>query len=342
MGDLVRWDAARMAVLDARRGLAEANVSDEVQAIGSVGEAMRAYGAVTNDKNIEIDGAEIRIRAERRLGELLIAQKETIGLATGGTHGGRPSKLGAKREPSLGAPPTLAEAGIGKKLSSRSQELARLPVVEFEGLMQKWRADAETKPERVTTSLLRGNGNYSKAIFTGENEWYTPTESIEAARDVLGNFDLDPASSAAAQRQVQATEFFDKNDDGLTRTWRGRVWLNPPYSQPAIGEFVSKLVAELYAGHVTSAVMLTHNYTDTAWFHEAQSAATAICFTRGRVKFVNPAGETAAPTQGQAFFYFGSNPAPFVARFSEIGFVVPATWVRSSVLNDKGRAMLKR
>ena len=129
----------------------------------------------------------------------------------------------------------------------------------------------------------------------------------------------------------------------LTGTaWRGRAWLNPPYSQPAIGEFVSKLVAELYAGHVTSAVMLTHNYTDTAWFHEAQSAATAICFTRGRVKFVNPAGETAAPTQGQAFFYFGSNPAPFVARFSEIGFVVPATWVRSSVLNDKGRAMLKR
>ena len=183
--------------------------------------------------------------------------------------------------------------------------------------------------------------DYPKAIFTGENKWYTPTESIEAARDVLGEFDLDPASSAAAQRQVQATEFFDKNDDGLTRPWRGRVWLNPPYSQPAIGEFVSKLVAELYAGHVTSAVMLTHNYTDTAWFHEAARAASAFCFTRGRVKFVNPAGETAAPTQGQAFFYFGSNPAPFVARFSEIGFVVPATWGADSVLNDR-RAMLKR
>ena len=41
---------------------------------------------------------------------------------------------------------------------------------------------------------------------------------------MLGEFDLDPASSAAAQRQVQATEFFDKNDDGLTRPWRGRVW----------------------------------------------------------------------------------------------------------------------
>ncbi len=319
---LVCWDAARVALLDACRGLAEANVSDEVQAIGNVGEAMRAYGAAANDKNAEIDGAEIRIRAERRLGELLIAQKETVGLNRGAAAGGKKDgPRGAYVEP-RDSSPTLAEAGIGKKLSSRAQELARLPVVEFEGLMQKWRARAETKAERVTTSLLRGNGNYSKAIFTGENEWYTPTEYLEAARDVLGDFDLDPASSAAAQRQVQATEFFDKDDDGLTRPWRGRVWLNPPYSQPAIREFVSKMVSELREGNVTGAVMLTHNFTDTAWFHEAMSAASRVCFTRGRVKFVNAGGETAAPMQGQAFFYFGTNPAPFVDRFSEIGSVV--------------------
>ncbi len=168
--------------------------------------------------------------------------------------------------------------------------------------------------------------SYPKAEFTGNEEWYTPPQFLEAARDVLGEFDLDPASSDAAQKQVQASRYFDKEHDGLGFEWRGRVWLNPPYTQPAIGEFVSKLVAELGEGNATQAIMLTHNFTDTAWFHEAASVATAICFTRGRVKFVNPAGETAAPTQGQAFFYFGSNPAPFVARFSEIGFVVPATW----------------
>ena len=52
--------------------------------------------------------------------------------------------------------------------------------------------------------------------------------------------------------------------------------------------------------------MLTHNYADTTWFHRAQSASSALCFTRGRIKFIDSIGnECASPVQGQAFFYFG-------------------------------------
>jgi hypothetical protein len=68
--------------------------------------------------------------------------------------------------------------------------------------------------------------------------------------------------------------------------------------------------------------MLTHNFTDTTWFHEAAHATQAICFTRGRVRFYKADGSIAAPTQGQAFFYFGEKVQSFVSVFSEIGFVV--------------------
>jgi hypothetical protein len=82
------------------------------------------------------------------------------------------------------------------------------------------------------------------------------------------------------------------------------------------------MVAEVAAGRVKSAIMLTHNYTDTSWFHEAVSACAAICFTRGRVKFEQSNGDVAAPTQGQAFFYYGKNVAAFRKVFGAIGFVV--------------------
>jgi hypothetical protein len=99
------------------------------------------------------------------------------------------------------------------------------------------------------------------------------------------------------------------------------VWLNPPYAQPLIAQFVSKMVIERMASHVTAAIMLTHNYTDTAWFHEAANTADAICFTRGRVKFYEPDGGVAAPTQGQAFFYFGDDVKLFSKKFKSVGFV---------------------
>lgn len=160
-----------------------------------------------------------------------------------------------------------------------------------------------------------------RTSFTGENEWYTPVEYIEKARIVLCKIDLDPASSDYAQERIKALCFHTISDDGLKQRWKGKVWLNPPYAQPAISDFVKKMVEEVTAGNVEEAIMLTHNYTDTGWFHMAESVCAAICFTRGRIKFEKSDGTIAAPTQGQAFFYYGSNLDLFKTVFSEIGFV---------------------
>jgi phage N-6-adenine-methyltransferase len=140
---------------------------------------------------------------------------------------------------------------------------------------------------------------------------------------VLGGIDLDPATTKEANRVVKAARIYTRQDDGLQRQWRGRVWLNPPYAQPLIAEFIAKLVAEREAARVAAAIMLTHNCTDTAWFHDAAAAAAAICFTRGRVNFYQPDRGIAAPTQGQAFFYFGDDAARFADVFAgQVGLLV--------------------
>ena len=77
---------------------------------------------------------------------------------------------------------------------------------------------------------LKARANHL-AQGTGAVEWYTPQDYVEAARFVLGAIDLDPASAPRAQEWIKAKTFFTEQDDGLTKEWRGRIWLNPPYTK---------------------------------------------------------------------------------------------------------------
>src|SRR5216683_7000971 len=102
------------------------------------------------------------------------------------------------------------------------------------------------------------------------NEWYTPARYIEAAREVMGSIDLDPASCELANRTVKATRFYTQRENGLAQDWHGRVWLNPPYgkinNKSLIALFISKLVGEYESGNIEQAVLLCDCDPDTAWF----------------------------------------------------------------------------
>jgi ParB family chromosome partitioning protein len=213
------------------------------------------------------------------------------------------------------APAPVVEAVKAGRLSlNLAAQVAELPDEEQEVV-------AAAEPEQMREVAREVIHNH-RAQGTGENEWYTPQEYVDAARKVMGAIDLDPASSELAQQTIKAGSFYSMDDDGLRHEWSGRVWLNPPYSQPAIHEFMQKAVDEFKAGNMTECIALTHNYTDTKWFHLAAEHAAAICFTRGRIAFVSPDGKKAAPTQGQAFFYFGGRIDAFAAEFSRFGFVM--------------------
>jgi ParB family chromosome partitioning protein len=174
-----------------------------------------------------------------------------------------------------------------------------------------------TPPVEDPPSPPRGAAHVSNNC--GNNEWFTPSIYIEAAREVMGGIDLDPASCAIANKTVGAAMFYDKTQDGLTRPWKGRVWMNPPYAQPLIKQFADRLVAEVKKGAVTHAIALVNNGTETEWFQAMAGAAAAICFPKGRVRFTSPDGKEGSPLQGQSLFYFGNRAQRFIDEFKNHG-----------------------
>lgn len=212
---------------------------------------------------------------------------------------GRRSVQSAKTVIANGVPELAQAVDAGEIAVSRAAEIAR-------------------EPEEVQRETIR---RPHVANNSGNNEWYTPQEYIDAARDVMGEIDLDPASTQLANTVVKARKIYTAEDDGLTNKWRGRVWMNPPYSTELIGKFIEKLVEHVTEGSVTQAVVLVNNATETTWFCSLiEHVASAVVFTRGRVKFWKPEGISGAPLQGQALVYMGEHPKVFIAKFKHLGW----------------------
>lgn len=237
---------------------------------------------------------------------------------------------------------------------AQARPLAALPV---EWQRQAWQKAVETAPGgRVTAehvqrvvesigprvsqmalapspglSLREGNEGQSQelqVLLSHESvEWYTPVEYIEAAREVMGGIDLDPATADVPQKWIKATVFYTAEDNGLLQEWLGRVWLNAPYSktdgQSNQEIWANKLIAEYERGRVSEAIMLVKASIGYNWF-DRLFAGYPVCLVKGLISFIKPDGQVNGPAKlGSAFFYFGPNLARFEQVFSRFGRVIP-------------------
>jgi hypothetical protein len=164
---------------------------------------------------------------------------------------------------------------------------------------------------------------------SGNSEWYSPEYVIDAARAVLGGIDLDPASSEAANARIGATTIYTQADDGLSREWYGRVWMNHPFSREGNRDWPTKLLTEYAAGRVSAACMISYAATSEAWFKPLM--AWPQCYLQPRTNYCQPDGSIArGVSKGSVVTYLGHDCRRFHEVFRALGCVqVPAAWLTS-------------
>ena len=118
-------------------------------------------------------------------------------------------------------------------------------------------------------------------------EWETPQCLFDELDKEFG-FTLDPCAS---HENHKCNLYHTKEDDGLSRSWKGHnVFMNPPYGGE-IGKWVKKASEESAGCKII--VGLLPARTDTRYFHDWILNFTEIRFIRGRLKFSGL--KTAAP-----------------------------------------------
>ena len=219
--ELVKYEAAKAAVAEARR-------VDEAKNIRDKAEAVRVYAKLAGDFDMQNWAMEIRLRAEHRAGDLLAEMKRT---------GARDAGQGGDRK-SQSAEPTvkLEDLGISKDQSSQWQMWAQIPEPKFYGLIEQAREHATERNEELTTAAvldelaadddrelgemnLRLRGLASSAIDSrpGKRGTYRPRrDAAERARDSIVNA-LEQCEGIDAEEIVEAA------DSATAKAWRKEI-----------------------------------------------------------------------------------------------------------------------
>lgn len=148
---------------------------------------------------------------------------------------------------------------------------------------------------------------------SAKENWGTPSWIVEASRKVLSGIDLDPASSAKANKIIQAEHYYTKAKNGLSRPWGyaaedltiiRSVFLNPPGGKTDDGKskvklWWQKMMAEHEQPYFRHGLFLSFSI-EACQVTQINSEYSLLdfptCFFKRRVDYIDPA--TGKPVKG--------------------------------------------
>lgn len=177
-------------------------------------------------------------------------------------------------------------------------------------------------------------------------EWYTPSPFVEAARQVMGSIDLDPASHEEANLTVKAGAFFTAENNGLTLRWWGNVFVNPPGGKgpggkPLVPAFWKHMMKEYADGNFDQAIWIGYSLEQLQTLQRVSFKSPLnfpLCIPHRRIAFVENEAKKAAriekliaqgkdpnkasgPSHSNYICYLGERREDFSRIFSRFGQV---------------------
>lgn len=144
--------------------------------------------------------------------------------------------------------------------------------------------------------------NFSKVVSKGKKiDWFTPLDLLEEVRAFFGEIDLDPAHPDM--------------DNGLMMTWRGRVFLNPPY-----GWHIKEWIDRAMTDPVDEIILLVPSNTASKWFQPLFQHT--ICFLNHRLEYRDCGRGAQGAPFASVLVYRGYRPEAFARAFVHRGHVM--------------------
>jgi hypothetical protein len=171
MAQLIKYSAQDLIKAEEMcRAIDVAQSIDECRSFQARAAAFIAAAKKVADTELQVLYDEVEQRAKRRIGELIQAQKETVGLNPGQLmQGAELIPVGPPR--THGPIPTLASAGINKRLAHESRTLARMTEPEFKthvaSRADRIRGNPLLKTKEAKRAQDREFRNYGKAVAMG-------------------------------------------------------------------------------------------------------------------------------------------------------------------------------
>ena len=165
--------------------------------------------------------------------------------------------------------------------------------------------------------------------------WFTPIPLVEAAREVLGTIDLDPASEPEANEIILATRIITEAENALNPNtpWRlegetaRKGILNPPggkvKNKSRAALFWQRTLDEYYKGNIESLIffsfslnLLRTSQQCTEWVLDFPT-----CIFRSRIAYRDPEGKSDSPPADSMAILVGKGTLKFNEVFSNFGRV---------------------